>query len=188
MTFRVPALAAAVIGLAADSAARAQPVAPAPRPTFSSYSSIYRPGGGYYGYGGSPFGGGYGGAGYGGFGYGGQMQQQNLLLQQQLNLTNQNLQGVQSFLANGGVNSNLPITGRGAVYNSLGHWYPSSRYGGGGGGGGVFMAPRTGGLGSMVGGGAMLGAGANSGVGGPGGASGVGRTSGSGIPVGGQKR
>jgi len=169
MKFRVPAAAALLIGLAAENVALAQPIAPATRPTFSSYSSIFRPGGGgYYGYGG-------GANALGGFGYGGLQQQQNLVLQQQLLQTNQNLAGLQTFLATG-VNPNLPITGRGAVFNSLGHWYPASRYGGGGGGGGgIMVAPRTTGIGAAMAG--------NTGGGGTGG-----RTAGSGIPLNGPMR
>src|SRR5438477_1518246 len=109
MTFRNRALIAilALLGVAVEQAA-AQPVAPPRRPTFSSYSSLLYPGGGYYGYGfGGP--GGYGGFGWGGAGAGANalMQQQNLQLQQQLNSFNQNITNLQQFLATG-VNPNFP--------------------------------------------------------------------------------
>ncbi|MDB5306189.1 MAG: hypothetical protein JWO38_391 [Gemmataceae bacterium] len=199
MTYRFSAAAAvaALLGVAAENTALAQPIAPPPRPTFSGYGAFFRPGlGGYYGYGGGgpgygAYGGfGYGGAGFGyggpGFGAGGLLQQQNLLVQQQLAATNQNLANLQTFLATG-VNPNFPITGRGAVYNSLGHWYPPPRAGGGGVGGingglggvgGSIIAPRTAGSGLPLGGG--------TGGGMPGGGAGgaaAGRTAGSGIPL-----
>ncbi|HUR54362.1 MAG TPA: hypothetical protein VMZ71_09535, partial [Gemmataceae bacterium] len=130
MTFRSQATAAlAVLGFAAVEVAHAQPVPPA-RPTYSSYSSIIRPGGGgaYYG-----------------FGFPQQDSAalvQNQLLAQQINQTNQAINGLQTYLATG-INPNLGITGRGAVYNSLGHWYPSARNGGGGGGfGGGMVSPN----------------------------------------------
>jgi hypothetical protein len=133
----------ALAGLAASEAV-AQPIAPPRRPTFSSYSSLYTPGSGYfgYGYGGPSAGGpnlyatangglavGLGGYGYGGFGWGGPgagfgalAQQQNLQLQQQLTAVNQNIASLQNAI-NGSVNPNFPITGRGATFNYLGHWY-----------------------------------------------------------------
>jgi hypothetical protein len=122
MTFRTQAVAAlAVVGLVAVEAAQAQPVPPA-RPSSSPYSSIIRPGGGgaYYGF---------------GFNQADTSALlQNQMLAQQINQTSQQIQGLQTFLATG-INPNLGITGRGATFNYLGHWYPSARNGGGGGGG-----------------------------------------------------
>ena len=74
MTFRYPAVAAVltVLGLVAEHAALAQPIAPPRRPTFNSYGSLFAPGG-YYGYGYGPGGFGYGsgwGGGWGGWGGG----------------------------------------------------------------------------------------------------------------------
>lgn len=124
---------AGLLGLGSITPVLAQPTVPM-RPQYSSYYNMFRPGAGsfYYGYGNN--------AGvYGGFGaYGGQNQmlmRQNVQLQQQLNYNNQSLANLQTYLATG-VNPNLPITGRGATFNYLGHWYPQSPYGGGGGGGG----------------------------------------------------
>ena len=119
MTFR--SLVAAVLGLVAVDVAQAQPVPPA-RPTYSSYSSIIRPGGGGTSY---------------GFGFNQQDNSalvQNALLAQQLGQTAQQLNGIQTFLTTG-VNPNVGVTGHTTVRNSLGHWYPSARNGGGGGGG-----------------------------------------------------
>jgi hypothetical protein len=101
---------------------------------------------------------GYGGYGLG-FGQGYQLQQQNFLLQQQLNLTNQSLNTMQAF-APYGVNPYLPLTGRGAVFNNLGHWYPMARNAGGGGGfaGGPLIVPRTSGIVPGTLGTAMMGA------------------------------
>lgn len=131
MTFRSQAVAAlAVVGWVAVEAAQAQPVPPA-RPTYSPYSSIIRPGGGGTSY---------------GFGFNqpdASALVQNQLLAQQINQTSQQIQGLQTFLATG-INPNLGITGRGATFNYLGHWYPSARNGGGGGGGmgGGFSSPN----------------------------------------------
>lgn len=187
MRFRIPETAAiaGLLVLAAANTVQAQPVAPPPRPTFSSYYGLFRPGvsGAYLGYGGVGtglgFGYGYPGIGFGyGAGLGAQMRQQNLMLQQQLNLTNQNISNLQTFLATG-VNPNLGVTGHGVVFNNLGHWYPSAPNGGGGGGGtgGGIVAPRSAmplsGTGGAGGPGAM-GGGAQAGP----------RTAGSGIPLG----
>ena len=97
------------------------------------------------------------------------LMQQNLQLQQQLNYNNQSMANLQTYLATG-VNPNLPITGRGATFNYLGHWYPSARNGGGGGGfgGGAMVAPG-GAYGGGYGGGPVRPSG----------------TAGNGIPVGG---
>lgn len=163
MTFRTPAVLAiiAALGLGAGNPAAAQPVAP-PRPSYSPYLS-YAPswGNGFYGYG-------VGNTWSGRALQFQQAQQQNMLLQQQANLTNQSLANLQNFLAYG-INPNLPITGHGSVFNSLGHWYPSARNGGGGGG--------------MVGGYGMSRGGVSS-LGMPGGTPGGPRTAGSGVPLG----
>jgi len=133
MTSRYSAIiATALVGFVADSTAFAQPVAPAPRPTFSNYGGLFAPGAGYYGYG-RGYGPGFGGPGSG-FGFGFNGQQQNLVLQQQLAQTNQNIANLQTFLATG-VNPNVSITGHVSVFNSLGHWYPMASNGGAGGGG-----------------------------------------------------
>lgn len=180
MHFRAHATAAvaALLGLGSVTAAVAQPIAPM-RPQYNSYNNLFRPGGGNYFYGGAGYGG-YGPGFGGGFGGPNQMlMQQNAQLQQQLNYNNQSMANLQTYLSTG-VNPNLPITGRGATFNYLGHWYPQSRYGGAGGGfGGAVSMPR----GGMYGGG-MYGAG----MGGPGGAVGVQRmgTAGNGVPIGGQ--
>lgn len=141
MTIRLTA-SLALVALAGD-VAMAQPVAPA-RPTYSSYSSIIRPGGGgsYYGFG---------------------FNQtdpaaavQNQLLAQQLNQTSRAINGITTFLQTG-VDPNLGITGRGAVFNSLGHWYPNARTGGGAGGGGRAMSAPLIGSGAFRNSGAMPG-------------------------------
>ena len=190
MTFQHKASIAilALLGFAAEQA-NAQPIAPPRRPTFSSYSSLVSPGGGYYGFGGGGGygggGGGYGNFGYGGFGnYGGNnnglLQQQNLQLQNQLTSFNQNITNLQSFLATG-VNPNFPATGHPAVFNNLGHWY-----GGGGGGGGTMgggVGSRTAGIGYSMGG---SGSGSNSGAAAAG--ANAPRTAGTGIPVGGPRK
>jgi hypothetical protein len=147
MSFRTRATVAAFAVLGLGPVALAQPQAP-PRPYYGSYGNLFRQGGGsyffggpgYYGYG-PAFGGGLG-PGWGGFGPNQQLMQQNLQLQQQLNYNNQSLANLQTYLATG-VNPNLPITGQGATFNYLGHWYPSARNGGGGGigGGGTMVVP-----------------------------------------------
>ncbi len=163
MTFRTRTLAAVLGLLAAGSlnVAFAQPVAPV-RPGFSgSYGGLFGYNrGNYY------FGNGFGNP--GGF----QNQAQNNMLQQQLNYTNQSIANLQNFLSNG-VNSNLPITGHGATFNNLGHWYNNSPTGGGGGGG--FG-------GGLSGGRAMPGPGFTSQNGGAGGR--LNGTSGTGVPIG----
>ena len=165
MSFRTSTTGAilCVLLLGALSPAIAQPIVPQ-RPTYGSYYNLFRPGGGNY-----YFGNGYASPNF-------QLQLQNQLLQQQLNSNNQSIASLQTYLA-GGVNPNLPITGRGATYNDLGHWYPQSRNGGGGGAvmGAGTLLPR--GPGMMPG----AGMGSGAGVGGmPGGGSG---TAGSGIPL-----
>lgn len=183
MTFRARAASAviALLGLGSVTAAVAQPVAPM-RPQYTSYYGMFRPGGGSY-YLGGPGYGGYGGGGYGGYSPyapgNALMMQQNLQLQQQLNYQNQSLANVQSYLATG-VNPNLPITGRGATFNSLGHWYPNSRYGGGGGGYGapLLVAPQRTGLTAGGGSGAPAPTGGAGGLQGPRPA-----TAGNGIPL-----
>jgi heterogeneous nuclear ribonucleoprotein A1/A3 len=210
MTIRTQVLLAALamLGFAGESVA--QPIAPPRRPIFSSYGSLFSPGGGYYGYGyggpgmmmgggmygglgmmygGGMYGGGYGG--YGGFGWGGpgfgrgfggngMMMQQNLQLQQQLGNLNQNLANLQTQLATG-VNSNIPVTGHGAVFSQYGHWYPSLSGGGMMGGmmGGLMsgkVGRGTAGIGYPVGGGTSAPPG--------GGAGAPARTAGTGIPIG----
>ncbi|HEX4608451.1 MAG TPA: hypothetical protein VH092_09615 [Urbifossiella sp.] len=187
MTLRTPAAALVLLALAGEAAA--QPIAPPRRPTFTSYSSLYSPGGGYYGLG-------YGGLGYGfnpygfggyGLGLGGGAGPQALMLQQ-LNQTNQAVANMQQFLAYG-VNPVLSPTGRGATFNNLSHWYPTYRGGGSSvgaaGGGGLSgyggYSPQGGATGMM--GAAMTGGGA---AGGGGGA--LPTTSGNGIPLGRPKR
>jgi heterogeneous nuclear ribonucleoprotein A1/A3 len=200
MTLRHPAAIAVltVLGLAAENTAVAQPIAPPRRPTYSSYGSLFGPGlGGYYGYGagggGYGFGYGFGGPAFGGFGFGGPGfgfgngvgfanrfggMQQNMMMMQQMNVMNQNLANLQTFIATG-VNPNFPITGRGAVFNNLGHWYPAATTGGmmGGGmmGGGMMgmYGGRTAGSGFPLGGG----------IGGPAGGANTARTAGSGIGI-----
>lgn len=143
---RATASVLALLGLGSVTTVLAQPIVPQ-RPNFGSYNSFFRPGGGAYFFGGGLFGGGFGG----GFAQNQMMMQQNMQLQQQLNFNNQSIANLQMFLANG-VNPNFPITGRGATFDNLGHWYPQSRMGGGLGGGGFgggpMMAPR----GPMMGG------------------------------------
>lgn len=165
---------AALVGLLALAGeAAAQPVAPPRRPSFNSYSSIYGPGGGYFGYG-------YGGPVGGGFGTG--AAQQALVLQQ-LNQTNQAVASLQQFLAYG-VNPAVAATGRGATFNNLGHYYPTYRgqgvpFAAGGGGGSGPMVPTNQGLGARGAmGAAMTGAAAANALGGGGP-----RTAGNGIPV-----
>jgi hypothetical protein len=177
--------ALALAGFAAEVGA--QPIAPPRRPTFSTYGNIYAQGYGGYGGGLGPYGGlfngGFGGQGFGGQGFGANalMQQQNLMLQQQLSNFNQNIVGLQNFLATG-VNPNFPTTGHPAVFNNLGHWY-----GGGAGGGmmGGLATGRTAGIGMPIGGAGNVGA-----PGAPGGAGAAAqpRTAGTGIPIGGQRR
>ena len=137
MTLRVPACAA-LLAAAAAGPASAQPIAPRPpasaQPAFSPYLNMLGPWGFGYGYWGlaQP-----------------QMQlmEQQFQLQQQIQMTSQNLANFQNGINMGLVNPYLPLTGRGATFNNLGHWYPSARggYGGGGGAyGGLRMLPRTG--------------------------------------------
>ena len=161
MTFRLSVfMAVTCVGFLAHNTALAQPVAPAPRPTFSNYGGLIYPGAGYLGYG-RGFGPGYGGAGSG-FGFGFNAQQQNAAIFQQLAQTNQNIANLQTFLATG-VDPNRSITGHASVFNNLGHWYPYSRFGsgtssfmGGGFGGGLnrpsamSSASRAGGAGNTA--------------------------------------
>jgi len=161
MSFRTRTTAAvlSVLALGALTPAIAQPIVPQ-RPTYGAYFNLFRPGGGSF-----YFGNGYASPNY-------QLQLQNQLLQQQLNFNNQSIADLQTYLTTAGVNPNLPITGRGATFHSLGHWYPQARNGGGGGG-------------AIMGGGAVMpGAGIGYGVGGVGGMpAGRSGTAGSGIPV-----
>src|SRR5262249_11277786 len=123
MSFRTRTTAAvlSVLALGALTPAIAQPIVPQ-RPTYGAYFNLFRPGGeSFY------FGNGYASPNY-------QLQLQNQLLQQQLNFNNQSIADLQTYLTTAGVNPNLPITGRGATFHSLGHWYPQARNGGGGGG------------------------------------------------------
>ncbi|MBN9522459.1 hypothetical protein J0H58_28720 [bacterium] len=183
--FRRTAALVGLLALAGEGAA--QPIAPPRRPTFNSYSSLFTPGSGYFGYG-------YGGSGFGfnpyGFGAGGAQQ---ALVLQQLNQTNQAVANLQQFLAYG-VNPVLAPTGRGATFNNLGHWYPTYRgqgvaFGGAGGGFGGGFAPPTQGLGATgMMGAAMTGAATVNAFGGGGGGMAAPRTSGSGIPVGQPRR
>jgi hypothetical protein len=176
MLIRTPAAVLVLAACAGEAAA--QPVAPPRRPTFSSYSNLYSPGGGYYGYGA-------GGAGYGfnPYGYGAGAAQQAMVLQQ-LNQTNSAVANLQQFLAYG-MNPVLAPTGRGATFNNLSHWYPTYRgqgvpFGASGGGFGVGAMPyRGGGLMNT----ALTGAATANAFGGGGGN--APRTSGNGIPVGG---
>lgn len=161
---RTTAAILTLLGASALNEASAQPVVPM-RPTYGGYGGFFGYGRGNYFYGNNAFG--MGGLG----GMNNQMLMQNLQLQQQLNMTNQSIANLQNFLTTG-VNPNLPITGHGATFNNLSHWYnnPPTRGGGGGGfyGGGL----PTSGLG-MVQGGGMTG---NRAAGGGG-------TAGSGVPV-----
>ncbi|QDU20070.1 hypothetical protein [Urbifossiella limnaea] len=176
MRVRTPAVALVLIACAGEVAA--QPIAPPRRPTFSSYSNLYSPGGGYYGY----------GAGAGGFnpyGFGAGVQQAAVL--NQLNQTNAAVANLQQFLAFG-VNPMSSPTGRGATFNNLSHWYPTYRgqgvpfAAGGGGFGGPVPYRGTGAMGLMNT--AMTGAATANAIGG----AAAPRTSGNGIPVGGAKR
>jgi len=146
----------------------------------------------YAGYGGLGFGG-IGGLGFGGIrggvaglGLNGAVQAQNMMLAQQLAQTNQNINNLTQFLATG-VNPNFPVTGHPAMFNYLGHWYPTLS--GGGMGGGMGMVG-----GAMMGGGGMqrtAGAGYTPPGGGAGGGAGgnnAPRTAGTGIPVGGARK
>jgi hypothetical protein len=161
MTLRTSTAAVlAVLGLATANPASAQPVPPPspPRPAFSPYLNLLGPWGV-------------------GFGYFGiaqpqmQIMDQQFQIQQQLQATGQNLANFQNAVANGLVNPFLPVTGRGATFNNLGHWYPLARNGGGGGGfgggsGGYRMMPQRN-LSAYGGyGGALGGAGAAGGFGG----------------------
>lgn len=180
MRIRTPAAVLVLAACAGEAAA--QPVAPPRRPTFSSYSSMYSPGGGYYGFG-------YGGPGYGfnPYGYGAGAAQQALVLQQ-LNQTNSAVANLQQFLAYG-VNPVVAPTGRGATFNNLSHWYPTYRgqgvpFGSMGGGFGFGAMPPRGGLMNT----ALMGAATANAFGGGGGGANAPRTSGNGIPVGGPKK
>lgn len=180
MRIRTPAAVLVLAACAGEAAA--QPVAPPRRPTFSSYSNLYSPGGGYYGFG-------YGGPGFGfnpyGFGAGGGQQAAVL---QQLNQTNSAVANLQQFLAYG-MNPMAAPTGRGATFNNLGHWYPTYRgqgvpFGSMGGGGFGYGMPGGGYGGGGLLNTALTGAAAVNAVGG----ANAPRTSGNGIPVGGPKR
>jgi hypothetical protein len=118
MKFRIPAAAALLVVLGSSSIQElaAQPVAPVRSPGFTPFLGVVG-------------GGGRGGIGVGGY-YGIGRSQQMMQLQNELNYQTQTMQMQQAIITNM-VNMSLPQTGRGAVYNSLGHWYPSSRYGGG---------------------------------------------------------
>jgi len=115
MTLRVPACAA-LLAVAAAGPASAQPVPPQPpasaQPAFSPYLGLLGPWGAGYGYWGiaQP-----------------QMQlmQQQWQIQQQVQANAQNLANFQNGINMGLVNPYLPLTGRGATFNNLGHWYPS---------------------------------------------------------------
>lgn len=119
MKFRIPALAAVVCVLALSSLeANAQPAAPIRSPGFSTFGGVM----------------GRGPAGIGGY-YG--MIRPNMQMQQlqaEMVQAYQSMANMQAAVTNM-VASGLPQTGRGAVYNNLGHWYPASRYGSGGTGG-----------------------------------------------------
>ena len=157
MRLRMPAFVAvaAALGWGAAETAHAQPLVPT-RPGFSSF-------------GGLAGGGGAGGAAY----YGlyrpsaqlnqirNQMAVNNQLLSSQIQASNQNLANFQTAVLQA-VNPNLPRTGRGSVYQSLGHWYPTLRYGGGGGGFGGYglVSTSSAPLVSMGGGGGAISAGA----------------------------
>jgi hypothetical protein len=108
--------------------------------------------------------------------------QQNQLLQQQLNQTNQGLNNLQSLLVAGLVPSIGSVTGHQVTFNSLGHWYPLASNGGGGGLSGL-------GFGRGMNNSRLAGSGgAGSGIGkGPAGAGGIGgppTTAGNGVPLG----
>jgi len=173
MRVRTPAAVLVLAACAGEAAA--QPVAPPRRPTFSSFSNMYSPGGGYYGYGyGGP------GAGFNPYGFGGAGGAQQALVLQQLNQTNSAVANLQQFLAYG-MNPVLAPTGRGATFNNLSHYYPTYRGGGvpfgsSGGGFGPGAMPSRGGLMNT----ALTGAAAVNAVG----AAAAPRTSGNGIPVG----
>ena len=120
MRFRIPALFAVIglLGLGSFQEVSAQPISPVRSPGFTPFMGVMGRGGGSVG--------GY----YGMFRPQVQLQQlQAEMLQNYSNLANQ-----QAIVSNM-VASGLPQTGRGAVYNNLGHWYPSSRFGSAGGGG-----------------------------------------------------
>ena len=162
---RVRTSAAVLVLAACVGEAAAQPVAPPRRPTFGSYSNMYAPGGGYYGFGAN--------------------NAQNALLLQQLNQTNSAVANLQQFMAFG-TNPVIAPTGRGATYNNLSHWYPTYRgqgvpFGAAGGAFGAGTMPARGGLMNT----ALMGATTANAIGGGGAAP---RTSGNGIPVGGPKR
>jgi hypothetical protein len=139
MTFRVQACTAvlALLGLAAANPASAQPVPPAapPRPAFSPYLNLlgpWGPGLGYFGIAQPQI----------------DMMQQQFQIQQQIQATSQNLANFQNAVSSGLVNPYLPVTGRGATFNNLGHWYPLARNSGGGGFGGGYggglISPQSG--------------------------------------------
>jgi hypothetical protein len=184
MRFPVPAVAAVFALMVAGEFAQAQPVPPiVRRPIFSGYGGFY--GGGY-------------GAGAGAF-YGlsnpalqNQLIQNQMIQQQAALVTGLNASFQQAQLSSG-INPNLPLTGRGATFNNLGHWYPTYRgtgvagiggFGGGIGGGYGLVNPLAGAssLGGTAGFGAVRGA---AGVGAAGGNAAVDapRTAGNGIPI-----
>jgi hypothetical protein len=134
MTFRAPAAAAvlALLGLSAANPAAAQPVPlpSPPRPAFSPYLNLLGPWGIGYGY----------------FGLAQpqiNFMQQQFEIQQQLQSTTQNLANLQNAVNYGLVNPYLPVTGRGATFNNLGHWYPMARNSSGAGYGGGYGVPRV---------------------------------------------
>ncbi len=118
MNVRIPVAVAMLAALVSGSVqeAKAQPAVPARAPGYTPFMGVLGRGavgvGGYYG-----------------------LYRPNIQLQQlqaELNQANANLSQTQAVISNM-VNASLPQTGRGGVFNSLGHWYPSSKYGGGGG-------------------------------------------------------
>jgi hypothetical protein len=138
MTLRASTAAVlALLGVAAANPASAQPVVPAspPRPAFSPYLNLlgpWGPGLGYFGIAQPQI----------------DFMQQQFQLQQQVQATSQNLTSFQNAVSSGLVNPFLPVTGRGATFNNLGHWYPmarnSSGAGFGGGSGGGLISPQSG--------------------------------------------
>lgn len=114
-----------LFGLGDWSRLLAQPPVPVRPPTFTPFLGVM----------------GRGAAGIGGY-YG--LYRPNLQLQQLQAEIAQNYQALANLQAavTTMVSSGLPQTGRGAVYNNLGHWYPASRFGGAG--GGMVTGPRYG--------------------------------------------
>jgi hypothetical protein len=111
--------------------------------------------------------------------------QQNMMLQQQLNQTNQGLANLQSLLVAGLVPNLGSVTGHQVMFNYLGHWYPLASNGGGGGlsGLGFGRGMNTSRMAGSGGGGT-----AGGGIGrGPAGAGAIGApptTAGNGVPLG----